>query len=228
MLLPALARAKAQAQSTSCKNHLHQMGLALKMYVDDNNAYPYWTFYSREARGQVNWSYALRPYYPLSWTNSAYHCPAYKGVLSEPGMLYWAGGEYHGSYSYNSYGADPTDMVATKGGQILGLGDRDNVAKYPVRESEIVVPSDMFSMMDSRGLPFSPSYGFVGADYTFCRSSSPGHVLLQPPQHGNSFNVSFCDGHVSPVRLTDLFNPTNTARNWNHDHEPHPEYWPPY
>src|SRR5579859_1731303 len=41
MLLPALSRAKAQAQSTACKNHLHQMGLALNMYVDDAKAYPY-------------------------------------------------------------------------------------------------------------------------------------------------------------------------------------------
>jgi prepilin-type N-terminal cleavage/methylation domain-containing protein len=29
MLLPALARAKVAANSTACRNHLHQMGLAL-------------------------------------------------------------------------------------------------------------------------------------------------------------------------------------------------------
>ena len=41
LLLPALSKAKAQAYSTACKNHLHQMSLALEMYVQDNNSkYP--------------------------------------------------------------------------------------------------------------------------------------------------------------------------------------------
>src|SRR5258707_766973 len=39
-LLPALSRAKAHANSTACKNHLHQMGLALQMYVTDGDKYP--------------------------------------------------------------------------------------------------------------------------------------------------------------------------------------------
>jgi prepilin-type N-terminal cleavage/methylation domain-containing protein len=186
MLLPALSRAKAQAQSTACKNHLHQMGLALAMYVGDNHAYPHWTFFSFEARNQVNWSYALRPYYPLNWTNSAYHCPAYKGLISTPGMLSWAGDDYHGSYSYNTYGADPRDSVITRGGQVLGLGDRDTGPASVLRESEIEAPSDMFALMDSMILPFTVPSGFgaVGADYCFCRPVSFGLSLAHPPQHG--------------------------------------------
>jgi prepilin-type N-terminal cleavage/methylation domain-containing protein len=45
MLLPALARAKAKAQSTQCVNNLKQLGLANRMYVDDfsdHMAYPNW------------------------------------------------------------------------------------------------------------------------------------------------------------------------------------------
>ena len=37
MLLSALSNAKQSAQITKCLSNLHQIGLALKMYVDDNS-----------------------------------------------------------------------------------------------------------------------------------------------------------------------------------------------
>jgi prepilin-type N-terminal cleavage/methylation domain-containing protein len=40
MLLPALARAKDSAKSAACKSNLRQLGVALKMYVDDYQRYP--------------------------------------------------------------------------------------------------------------------------------------------------------------------------------------------
>jgi prepilin-type N-terminal cleavage/methylation domain-containing protein/prepilin-type processing-associated H-X9-DG protein len=37
LLLPALSRAKASGQATVCLNNLHQIGIALQVYVGDNN-----------------------------------------------------------------------------------------------------------------------------------------------------------------------------------------------
>jgi prepilin-type N-terminal cleavage/methylation domain-containing protein len=72
MLLPGLAKGKAEAQSTVCKNHLRQMGYALQMYVQENQVYPL----------EDGWPIALQPYYQLQWTNPLYHCPAYTGVCA--------------------------------------------------------------------------------------------------------------------------------------------------
>ncbi|HYG35898.1 MAG TPA: type II secretion system protein [Clostridia bacterium] len=37
MLLPTLSRAKGKARSAACMSNLHQMGLALELYLQDNN-----------------------------------------------------------------------------------------------------------------------------------------------------------------------------------------------
>jgi type II secretory pathway pseudopilin PulG len=39
-LLPALAKAKDAARSTACTNHLHQMGIAMKMHLGDFDIAP--------------------------------------------------------------------------------------------------------------------------------------------------------------------------------------------
>jgi prepilin-type N-terminal cleavage/methylation domain-containing protein len=240
MLLPALSRAKGQAQSTYCKNNLHQMGLALGMYVDDFKVYPYYaSITSAHDDTPFLWEQALQIYYPGIWfENRAYHCPAYIGAIignmatgNRPGATAGYGAEV-GSYSYNLWGAG--SAYSTLG---LGVGDYYG-AKPPFppahRGSDLVAPSEMFAIMDSRGegLPLlSPPYtvAWSGLDWTFCGPGAPGQPGFQslqiPPQHGTVFNVLSCDAHVAAVRLADLFNPTNTAQNWNVDHQPHPEFW---
>jgi prepilin-type N-terminal cleavage/methylation domain-containing protein/prepilin-type processing-associated H-X9-DG protein len=37
LLLPALGRSKAQAYSAACKNNLRQLGIAVRLYAEDNN-----------------------------------------------------------------------------------------------------------------------------------------------------------------------------------------------
>ncbi len=39
LLLPALSNAKRRAQSAACINNLHQLGLALNLYVEDNDTH---------------------------------------------------------------------------------------------------------------------------------------------------------------------------------------------
>jgi prepilin-type N-terminal cleavage/methylation domain-containing protein/prepilin-type processing-associated H-X9-DG protein len=223
MLLPTLSRAKAQAQSTSCKNHLHQMGFALNMYVQDSKEYPYLLAPPHlDTSGRLSWPDALQPYYRLYWTNRSYHCPAYQGQVTN--FFFFP----IGSYSYNALGVGQLHPPAGQDGPWLGLGY--DAHKPPIRENEVLAPSDMFAMMDARGGYSQQDFGFAGfsGDYaTICSPISPYNIdqLQQPPQHGDRFNVLFCDSHVLSIKLVALFNATNTASSWNRDHQPHPESW---
>ena len=40
LVLPALGNAKRQSYSAECKNNLRQLGVALRLYIEDNNSYP--------------------------------------------------------------------------------------------------------------------------------------------------------------------------------------------
>jgi prepilin-type N-terminal cleavage/methylation domain-containing protein len=82
ILLTALARSKAQANSVSCKNHLKQMLLSLQMYADDDKGhnYPYGQIFLQDG-SSIPWFEAIQTYYPVQWTNRSYHCPGYKGPI---------------------------------------------------------------------------------------------------------------------------------------------------
>jgi prepilin-type N-terminal cleavage/methylation domain-containing protein/prepilin-type processing-associated H-X9-DG protein len=213
MLLPALSKAKAKADSTACKNHLHQMGLALQMYVSDFGAYPYYC-----KIGPVNeprrWQEMLRPYYQVEWTNRAYHGPAYKGPVRFDRVD--LNNYMIGSYGYNGLGGSGN----LNRGFTLGLGWFSD--KLPVvRESQVVMPSQMYAFMDSANHP-SPFEVTVwgGWDWAAYYQFSPLSQIQVPPQHGKNFNVVFCDGHVEAVATDFLFN-TNSQVYWNNDHQFH-------
>jgi prepilin-type N-terminal cleavage/methylation domain-containing protein/prepilin-type processing-associated H-X9-DG protein len=206
ILLPALSRSKAQAWSTVCKNHLHEMGIAMRMYVDDSKAYPF--YLNDDNSSPVSsgyWFDALLPYYQLVWTNVAYHCPAYNGLVTTD----------LGSYGYNAWGLD-IDVG-------LGLGgDGSDISPtirfyYPTRESSVIAPSEMFEIMDSRVLSPSPNM-WGGVPSASCINPGNYATVQRPPPHGAFFNVVFCDNHVTVMRTNDLFDPDSTARNWNCNH----------
>jgi prepilin-type N-terminal cleavage/methylation domain-containing protein/prepilin-type processing-associated H-X9-DG protein len=232
MLLPALSRAKAQGQSTSCKNHLHQLGMATQMYVDDTKFYPYldvdvgFPLFKK-------WPDALQPYYRLDWTNRNFHCPAYQGGVSGRVSIILEDDLLYGSYAYNDLGTAFDNQSPHPLG--LGYDEEGNGTPLPLRDSQVLAPSDMIAMMDSRGTTTPRGGTGLAATNVFSGfyeiSCIPLSVNFQntafqtPPQHGKNFNVVFCDGHVQSIKITDLFNPAISGASWNYDHKPHPETW---
>ena len=54
MLLPALSRAKAKAQRIACENHLRQVGLAMRLWADNNDGKFPWKVDQALGGGQPN------------------------------------------------------------------------------------------------------------------------------------------------------------------------------
>ena len=91
MLLPALASAKEKGRGAACTNNLRQIGLCLKMYLDDNNDYLHdisnggkWTRDPRQTRvlsaedSEAYWGIAYWNYY--SGSKRIFRCPSAKVV----------------------------------------------------------------------------------------------------------------------------------------------------
>jgi prepilin-type N-terminal cleavage/methylation domain-containing protein len=169
IVLPALSRAKEQAYTTYCKNNLHQLGLALKMYVNDFQAYPVWETWLEN--GVVDWTAQLAPYAGAvqaasaylgtpqpSATNSIYACPSYVqlGGIFAPGGL--------GSYGYNCLGfQDPSTEDTSYLGLELMPPTPANVMNPFLRETDVLAPNDMIAIADSTLMKGDPGglYGFI-------------------------------------------------------------------
>ena len=244
LLLPALSMAKSYARSVSCKNRLHQMGVALQMYVhDDQNQYPRYlgpagrsggdaTAKGGRAVGLVYWSSKLFPYYPLNWTNSSFQCPGYGGQISGPYQKDAI--DRLGSYAYNADGVGLDGLYGSPNyplHEFFGLGPvmfwKDAHGNFvpPVSEAEVSVPSEMLAICDSLMKKDSAMVG--GDDFGQC-----GHLVSSDLAaasyvlpHGKNYNLLLCDGHVSAMSPSLLFSPSNSAAMWNYDHKPHPELW---
>jgi prepilin-type N-terminal cleavage/methylation domain-containing protein/prepilin-type processing-associated H-X9-DG protein len=214
LLLPALNQAKASAKSAACKNNLRQIGLALKLYVDDYIKYPQNVMPWGSSDETGNWVWHddfLVPYLGANKMSRdgdpriiasplrVFRCPAVIGISS--------------SYHYNDSGT----------GLGLGLGitytfESEGTYGLRVRESEVLVPIDMVAIGDGYDVlaPFVVELWEPG-DWT------PGMAA----RHNQGANAVFCDAHVEYDKMLNWFKPDDAhRRRWNKDHEPHPETWP--
>jgi prepilin-type N-terminal cleavage/methylation domain-containing protein len=85
LLLPALARAKTLANLTKCKSNEKQLGVALRMYLDDFRMYPYFAYVpANNLKRTVFWFDALSPYAGnTQWGRGILQCPGYKWYVTD-------------------------------------------------------------------------------------------------------------------------------------------------
>jgi len=221
LLLPTLSRAKSAARVTKCINNERQISLGLALYLDDAaGVYPYQGLWGFDPPVHSFWGELLEPYTNSRWTNGIFRCPAFRGVTTDPSLRtniqMWP--DPAGSYGYNGFGTGSFGAPTP----LLGLGDfyvpdLPGSTKRQIREQQVLVPSEMIAFADSaNSLYYLPT---------------PFHILINQLEstiaHNPGINVTFCDGHVLHLKLTDYLSNSDEARQrWNNDHESHPETRP--
>jgi prepilin-type N-terminal cleavage/methylation domain-containing protein/prepilin-type processing-associated H-X9-DG protein len=192
LLLPALSKAKQRSWTTSCNSNLHQIGLGMRMFADDNNEnYPesgttiYWGTNDPvgppAGSGLRSW---LEQVFPYVGNTNAYNCPG--NVQMERDL--------QGPFNYFN------------GVRAAFIGSSDDPAQrhfVPVKSTSILFPSAFVLSGDTAGIPsssgdltFDPNDADKD-DYTQnCVGGAADPSDTEVWQiHSKGQNILFADGH---------------------------------
>ncbi len=188
LLLPALSRARSQAQGTACANHQRQLGLALLLYADDYRSELPRSQHSAAAFGEVTWAFAILPYLSLgSPTNRTavrqgiFRCPADRRTNG------WA-------YGLNVY---------------FELGPDDDYRGSPAtwrRLTSLPQPADTVWLGEVTG-----SVDHIMAHFW----EENGAVEVATNRHRGTANYAFADGHGERRAFATTFRPSRGIDLWN-------------
>ena len=219
LLLPVLSAAKKRAHQTACINNLKQLGIGMKLYIDEyNTAFPGlasrhngyhpedWVYWRTDATQSppVEKSPVLRG---LANANPALlRCPMDIKDDDRLNAPYNApDGPYMYSYSFTGYGLNFDGF---------GLGDGFNYGMASVFEGDIASPTVYLYREGSLRNP-GGKIMLVEEPATFAATDNPGDSSgrgivddgrwmpqLDPItiRHGGKGDVTFADAHVEPVK----------------------------
>ena len=203
LLLPALARAKAQALSISCENNLKQLQACYHLYVvDHNDRCPPNNFVylisGVPADQDASWCLGITRsdadttrsnivnglLFPYNRSVSIYHCPADRSTVDGTAIL--RARSYNMSQSVNGYNDYDTNLwqyipTYTKFTQIV---------KPPTSKLFIFIDVHEDEIFDSEfGIPTQAFWGNTQAWWD-----------IPANRHNQGCNLSFADGHVEHWR----------------------------
>lgn len=225
MLLPALAKAKSKARQTACLNNQRQVGLALHLYLTDNNS----AFPGDYSANYGCYVWMTRLLGTMGTNRQSFNCPAaLRETAWDTNLNKTLGGTWldgkrdpwvvtpntRFSMGYNDWGVNLTARPQ------LGLGgDIDGgLSQGSVTEAMIKAPSKMIMLADSRGL----------------KSGGTWEANLDPTQsdqwpsnrHAKRANLLCTDGHAESAIRNLVIDPTKDSAwrsRWNNDDSPHNE-----
>jgi prepilin-type N-terminal cleavage/methylation domain-containing protein/prepilin-type processing-associated H-X9-DG protein len=193
MLLPALARAKEAGKKTECLSNLHNMGLAMLMYADDNdglvpraNDPSWWRVLTPELGGRHGSDFAKV---------KIYTCPSYPDKRQ---LVCYVVNGWTFSSRFDQVGSEKTGLTPLK--QIeepvntIFIADNENGTWRPIIEELGSIGSDELNdVWNPSHLPYAPGG----------RTLNPQRRVAAA-RHGPGSNLMYFDGHSGFKRAQDI------------------------
>ena len=218
LLLPALAVSKKKGQQTKCLSNLHQLGLSMMMYIDDNQgafagiASVHLGF---NAADWIYWRTNTAIYPPIekspivadtgSASAALFRCPLDQ-ISGARFTAPTADGPYLYSYSLTGYGtggyAGFTNTTANLGMSTIFTAR----SKFIFKQTAVNNPTLKIMFAEEPGGPWDSPTGGVGINDG---RWMPGQDPLTNRHQGNA-NVTFADGHAEAVKWQFGSNLTNS------------------
>jgi prepilin-type N-terminal cleavage/methylation domain-containing protein/prepilin-type processing-associated H-X9-DG protein len=232
LLLPALARAKQKARQTSCINNMHEIGIALVMYLGDYGEYPH-CFWSSGSTPPGNSTYVWQPRLLsfMGGNRGAFFCPAalpqsawdtnvnntLGPVVGEDGKVNYYGVKESSRFSlgYNDWGLS----------QSLCLGMGGDVGSAAIKDSTLMKPAEMISVGEVRSDATSIDFN-ANVDPQVSNQQNPAqHNQCPCNRHNFKTDLLFADGHVESPLRNNVIDPNNLLwrARWSNDNNPHTE-----
>jgi prepilin-type N-terminal cleavage/methylation domain-containing protein/prepilin-type processing-associated H-X9-DG protein len=230
MLLPALAKAKSQAQMTKCLNNMRQIGIATIMYTQEFEKYPGCLF----AQGGFRYVWAPRLFTQMGTNRQVFSCPTATpfsawdtNINRTLGSVAITGGgrDIWGISETTLFSVGYNDWGAAAAGGTRGLGGDVDIFGE-IRETQVLKPSEMIMVGDSK-----PGTGAKITRTTrgqFDGNIDPTTEAEWPSnRHNRKTVLMFADGHAESARRNDVIDPRNDRwhRRWNNDNERSATLW---
>jgi prepilin-type N-terminal cleavage/methylation domain-containing protein/prepilin-type processing-associated H-X9-DG protein len=216
ILFPVFAKARERAKQSSCLSNLRQVGLAIGMYVTDNDAYPVMSSPS-------NWNPRVRwpdRVYRYASSTDIFLCPsANKKVFGKE----WA--HLHGTAEYTTrlwggYGYNYQYLGNSRTGTNLPFSATETMITAP---SETIVVADTAGVRDANDTVTGGEY-VIDPPITAARGSGNaagfyGTTRATPDErHNGLVIVSFADGSSKAMKRSRL-------DDYNNDGIPDNGFW---
>ena len=218
LLLPALAKAKAKAQRVQCASNMKNWGLALVMYINDNNdTVPYLApAYNTLATSPYAFD-TLAPYLTIATGNGGYVA----GTVYTNRVRQCPGGSW--GVPPGGYTSGGVDLGNPNGGWNCWIGlnitvlseSPENAPFYyastgaPFKGGQVRNPSGALVFMDTTAYwvytPVDYSFSWSAAGNGIPDSGPYAYNDGRPMVHDDGANVTLLDGHVERVPFKKLW-----------------------
>jgi prepilin-type N-terminal cleavage/methylation domain-containing protein/prepilin-type processing-associated H-X9-DG protein len=215
MLLPALARAKSQADRMACLNDLRQISIFMQIYTDSfNEIFPAHRNQNIDnndvAISETNWwGTTLLAMASDKSQSNLFHCPAIKGQRTDAGVTWnWNFDPHFVGYGYNNFFLGLHPYLETS----LTVAGVDFISIPDFKRTSVIKPADTFMLGDSRPASGdSNSTACWSSDCWWPYSSSNSLQGIETFRHSGVGTCLFTDGHAEARKNANINPPEDPA-----------------